>query len=222
MASTIMRNRVTTEYRKVERDSEEYYLLRSELHADGRPRWEQTGEHDLRAFEQRKAEDALLPTDRGDGDPVPLLGITAAGAFMPPPRGTPTPGEIEQGAGRAAEDPQDDVTDEVFMNTAIAGVIEGTASPGDPGVEAETGTMEDLRTEGSASSPSSPDSGDDEVEQTGDSYDTTGYDDLKAEVNDRGLEVTGSGNGGRVLKSDMVSALRADDASKSEQGDTPA
>lgn len=217
MAQTVMRNRVTTEYKKVERDSEEYYLLRAELHSDGRPRWEQTGEHDLRAFEQRKANDALQATDRGDGDPTPLLGLTGPDRFMAPVRGAPTAGEIEQGAGRAAkaEDPVDPLDQEVLTSRAVDGNIEGTAKVGDPGKEPEVAPLSDFDrnpSSGNSSGGSKSDSADD---SDGDNYDSKGVDDLQKEADSRGLEVQGSGNGGRVLKSDLVKALKENDNEKS-------
>lgn len=66
--SVVMRNRVTTEYRKVDADSEEFYALRAELHTDGRPRWEQTGEHDLQAYLQRQEAGVERNSDLGDAD----------------------------------------------------------------------------------------------------------------------------------------------------------
>ena len=44
------------------------------------------------------------------------------------------------------------------------------------------------------------------------SYDSLSVEDLNAEVARRGLTVTGSGKDGNVLKSDLVAALKADDA----------
>lgn len=210
MASTVMRNRVTTEYRKVERDSTEFYALRAELHSDGRPRWEQTGEHDLRAYEQRKANDALLPTDRGDGEPTELLGLLGPDRFMPPVRGAPTAGEIEQNAGRAADaqSRKDPMQQEVLTSRAVDGNIEGTAEVGDPGQEPEVTTLENF--DNAVNNGSSE-------ESEGKNYDSMGVDDLEKEANSRDLEVEGTGNGGRVLKSDYVKALKANDEENASQ-----
>lgn len=43
------------------------------------------------------------------------------------------------------------------------------------------------------------------------SYDDMGVDELKAEVDRRSLDVTGTGKDGNVLKKDLVAALEADD-----------
>ncbi len=210
--STIMRNRVTTEYRKVEKDSEEFYLLRAELHSDGRPRWEQTGEHDLRAYEQRKANDALLPTDRGDGEATELLGLTGPDRFMAPVRGAPTAGEIEQGAGRAADAQakKNPLDVEVLTSRAVDGNIEGTADVGDPGKEPEVAPLSDFNRDPAAGNSS----GGSKKDDSSDNYDSQGVDDLQKDADSRGLEVEGSGNGGRVLKSDLVKALKEDDSTK--------
>lgn len=50
---------------------------------------------------------------------------------------------------------------------------------------------------------------DDEDED--ESYDSWSVDDLKAEVEERGVEVEGSGAGGNVLKADLVAALEQHD-----------
>jgi hypothetical protein len=112
MAITVMRNRVTTEYKKVEADSEEFWELRAELHTDGRPRWEQTGEHDLAAFEGRLDSGNLRAEDVGDDNqPVQRLVTEDQGNQAGLDRGWPTAGEIEQKAGRAAEMSEEELAD---------------------------------------------------------------------------------------------------------------
>jgi len=104
MAEVVMRNRVTTEYRKVEKDGSEFWDLRAQLHTDGRPMWEQTGEHDLAAFTNRLEAGRLRAEDIGDQDqPVESVVTGGGGSTVQADRGWPTPGEIEQGAGRAAD-----------------------------------------------------------------------------------------------------------------------
>jgi hypothetical protein len=110
MANVVMRNRVTGEYRKVEKDGEEFWGLRAELHTDGRPRWEQTGEHDLAAFANRMAAGQPRAEDIGDQDqPVELVVDAGQASTVGLDRGWPTPGEIEQNAGRAADMSEDDL-----------------------------------------------------------------------------------------------------------------
>lgn len=53
-------------------------------------------------------------------------------------------------------------------------------------------------------------------EEETESYESSwNKDELQAEVEKRGLEVEGTGEGGRVLKADLAAALEADDAKKS-------
>lgn len=103
MATVVMKNRVTTEYRKVEKDSDEFWALRAELHGDGRPRWEQTGEHDLSAFETRVESGQLRDTDIGDAAGPAIIGTEGPPSQPGLDHGVPTPGELDQRAGRAAE-----------------------------------------------------------------------------------------------------------------------
>src|SRR4051794_14909558 len=104
MGTVIMRNRVSTEYKKVEEASPEFWALRAELHTDGRPRWEQTGEHDLAAFEERLNSGNLRPGDVGDAaNPAVIDSIGDTDTSAQLDRGWPTPGELEQGAGRAQD-----------------------------------------------------------------------------------------------------------------------
>lgn len=67
--------------------------------------------------------------------------------------------------------------------------------------------------EGESSDPES-DEDEDEVD-----YSTWSPDDLKAEVETRELEVTGTGKDGNVLKADMVAALEADDAEEEDENE---
>lgn len=101
--ATMMRNRVTSEYRRIEADSPEFYELRATLHTDGRPMWEQTGEHDASAFKARAEAGALRAEDIGDAhQPIERVVATGGAEQVQLDRGFPTPGEIEQKAGRAA------------------------------------------------------------------------------------------------------------------------
>ena len=52
----------------------------------------------------------------------------------------------------------------------------------------------------------------DEVEDAEDYESAWNKDDLLAEVESRGLMVEGTGEGGRVLKADLIAALQKDDA----------
>jgi hypothetical protein len=105
MATTVMRNVVTGEYKTVEADSEEFWTLRAELQVgNNRPRWEQTGHHDLQARQAREDAGVIYDTDMGENAGPILVSSTPTAEAMPQlDRGWPTPGEIEQGAGRAAE-----------------------------------------------------------------------------------------------------------------------
>ena len=78
MSPVWLRNRVTTEYRPVELDSEEFEELRQTIGSDGRPVWEQTGTQDAAAFARREENDSLRPEDVGD-EGQPVGNLTAAG-----------------------------------------------------------------------------------------------------------------------------------------------
>jgi len=141
MATVVMRNRVTSEFRKIEKDSEDFWELRAELHADGRPRWEQTGEHDLAAFQTRLNSGLLREQDVGDEhQPVASQVASAAPENMGfgGDRGYPTPGEISQKAGRAG-----DMSDEELQAAAARhGIAVGTGA--DPGSGFPAGHPPDL------------------------------------------------------------------------------
>lgn len=99
MATAVMRNRVSTEFRKVERDSEEYLGLQAQRDPnDGRPVWEETGIHDAVEQSRRLENDAALPTDVGDAD-QPVATIAGGAAAVPASSvNEPLPSELEAGA----------------------------------------------------------------------------------------------------------------------------
>lgn len=61
-----MRNRLTTEYREVEPDGDDFRELQAQRGPDGRPVWEQTGAHDAAAHAARKAAETEVESDQGD------------------------------------------------------------------------------------------------------------------------------------------------------------
>ncbi len=102
MATTVMRNVQTGEYRSVEADSPEFWELRAEMQTSGRPRWEQTGHHDLAARQAREQAGVLREEDFGDDVGPRVLSTTPRDESVPGlDHGVPTPGELEQNAGRA-------------------------------------------------------------------------------------------------------------------------
>lgn len=220
----ILRNRVSTEYREVEAGSAEFFALTRELHADNRPRWEQTGEHDAAAFAERHADGTLRETDIGDaGQPsvVDTLGDVTTKPQLD--RGFPTPGEIEQEAGRAANLDED----ELRRLQATAGVTDkGTGYPtGTPASlsdeDAEELTQENRIERGVADdpvdTPSVPATTGGVASSDGSTnYARKGVQDLKDEAESRGLTVVRSdGSEGDPLKADYVSALEKDDEENS-------
>lgn len=122
MANIVMRNRVTTEYRRIEKDSDEFWSLRAEIHADGKPRWEQTGEHDVSAYDARVENEQELPSDLGDED-QPSLTVghedPSSEFVFGGDSGGPTPGELAQddaGGAEASPEEDDDDSDYSSMN----------------------------------------------------------------------------------------------------------
>jgi len=204
-----MRNRVTTEYKEVEKDSSEYWALRAELHADGRPRWEQTGELDLAAYKARVEANQLRAEDVGDADqPV----AKSFGIADPNPvqldRGYPTPGEIEQEAGRAVgfDDEQAQREGAVAGGDISTGYPAGYPPEATLPDEAKSATLEPSQ-EKLASLQGNSSSSDD-------SYASKGVDDLEQLVSDRGLsdKVEGTGANGNVVKADLVKVLEDNDS----------
>lgn len=220
MAQVVMRNRVTTEYRKIEKDSEEFWALRAELHADGRPRWEQTGEHDLAAFAARVEAGALVETDVGDSAQPDQLS-TVAPEFSPQlDVGHPTPGEIEQGAGRAADMDPDELE---RLRRTVVPASGGVGFPAGhaPQITDEDGqpVEEEDRVEVGVSDSPVPDNTPtpESPAEAGASTSTSSggrgssKEELEEAVAARGLEVEGSGSGGNVTKADLEKALREDE-----------
>jgi hypothetical protein len=99
MATAIMRNRVSTEFRKVERDSEEYMELQAQRDAnDGRPVWEETHFPNAKEQSERLKNDAALPVDVGDAE-QPVATIAGSATFAPASTvNEPLPSEVEAGA----------------------------------------------------------------------------------------------------------------------------
>jgi hypothetical protein len=100
MATATMRNRVSTEFRKVEKDSDEYLELQAQRDPnDGRPVWEETGIHDAVEQSKRLESDAALMTDVGDADqPVASIAGAAVGFVPSGEINEPLPSEVEAGA----------------------------------------------------------------------------------------------------------------------------
>lgn len=97
-AIAVLRNRVTTEFKKVERGGDEYLELQAQRDPnDGKPVWEETGLHDAVEQSKRLAEGRALPTDVGDAaQPV----IKLAGSVNVVPASAvlePLPSEREAG-----------------------------------------------------------------------------------------------------------------------------
>jgi hypothetical protein len=99
MAIATMRNRVSTEFRKVEKDSDEYLELQAMRDPnDGRPVWEETGIHDAVEQSKRLENDMAEPEDVGDAD-QPVATIAGAVTFAPASSvNEPLPAEVEAGA----------------------------------------------------------------------------------------------------------------------------
>jgi hypothetical protein len=113
-----MRNRVSTEFRKVDKDSDEYLDLQAQRDpADGRPVWEETGIHDAVEQSKRLENDAALPTDVGDAD-QPVASIAGGVTVVPASSvNEPLPSEVEAGAEQEE-----------------GGALFGVSSPPDPEV----------------------------------------------------------------------------------------
>lgn len=224
----VLRNRVTTEYKTVEAHGPEFYALTRELHADGRPRWEQTGQHDAAAFANRLEAGALRETDIGDAGQPSNIDTTGDQSTQPQmDRGWPTPGEIEQGAGRAADFDEDELR-EAQVRAGVIDTGAGYPAGAPPTVVSEEGdtvTREDRLAAGVADDPLSgtpeiPATQGENVVGNGSSSSGTNYSrqslqDLKDEANRRDLDVQrGDGQEGDPLKADYVSALEEDDSNR--------
>jgi hypothetical protein len=134
-----MRNRVTTEFRKVEKDSDEYLELQAQRDAnDGRPVWEETGIHDAIEQSKRLEDGVPLATDIGDAQqPVSTI---AGGSNIVPASAVqhmdPLPSEREAGvepfegfSGLPASNPPDE---EVVL---VPGAMEDSTDTGTDGTE---------------------------------------------------------------------------------------
>lgn len=93
------RNKRTGEFRDVEPDSREQFVLQREVGPDGRPVWEQTGAHHAQAVKVRAAHGELDENDLGQEHQEnltdPALLPDAGPEFAP--HEALTPGEIESG-----------------------------------------------------------------------------------------------------------------------------
>lgn len=240
MAKVIMRNRVSTEYRKVEQSSDEFWALRAELHTDGRPRWEQTGEHDLQAAQTRAESGLLRAEDFGDADQPVEQVVSKGDAYIPGlDRGWPTPGELAQNAGRAAEMTDEELVRIGSARTVVEGYPAGHPPQVDEGEAAEegvrldggvstagdnplTGTVENAEGDGDgltiqkdettgATGGGEP-KGSLSGSSSGGDYNKQSPARLKQLAEDRGLDVQrGDGKEGDPLKADYISALEEDD-----------
>lgn len=184
------RNKRTHEYRKVEEGSDEHLALLEERgRTDLRPIWEQVGRHTRQAAEARAEAGVVVIEDQGEEDRIHNVGENSTRekrAALPDFRASgdvarenPTPAELKDNEGRAAEGGGAQVTDD---------------------------SAETLR--GDPSLDTGPDPDDDGESSN---YEDQSVDDLKDEADRRGLEVEGSGQGGRVLKDDLVAALQDSD-----------
>lgn len=244
MAKVIMRNRVSTEYREVEADSQEFWQLRAELHSDGRPRWEQTGQHDAAAFADRQEAGALRDTDIGD-EAQPLA-VSTVGTKVETQLdyGWPTPGEIEQGAGRAADFDEEELSN-LRARSGLADSGQGYPA-GYPPTPPEPETFEERVEKGvsdeplqTESIPATTEEGREaaaeqqsSVEAPGTSggssgsgqtnYSRMGISSLRRRADEQGVEVTrADGQEGEPLKSDYVQALEQHDQQSQQSEGTP-
>lgn len=99
-AISVMRNRVTTEFRKVEPGGDEYLKLQAQRDPnDGYPVWEETGLHDAIEQSKRLESGNPLPTDIGDAN-QPVGRITGAHETYVPASAVrdPLPSEREAGS----------------------------------------------------------------------------------------------------------------------------
>ena len=115
MATATMRNRVSTEFKKVEKDSDEYLELQAQRDPnDGRPVWEETGIHDAIEQSKRLENDMAQAWDVGDADqPVATiagaaLGMSAADVNEPLPSEIEAGSEQEEGALFGVSSPPDE------------------------------------------------------------------------------------------------------------------
>lgn len=98
MSIVRMRNTITGEFSDVDDASVDFIRMKREVGPNNQPKWEQTGDHDMRATIDRARRGQLLETDLGQAAfPLPLT----AGTPMLSPEAAPhkalTPGEIENG-----------------------------------------------------------------------------------------------------------------------------
>lgn len=98
MSIVRMRNTITGEFSDVDDASVDFLRMKREVGPNNQPKWEQTGDHDMRATMDRARRGQLLETDLGQGAfPLPL---TADSPLLSPevaPHKALTPGEIECG-----------------------------------------------------------------------------------------------------------------------------
>jgi hypothetical protein len=99
MAIAVMRNRVSTEFRKVEKDSDDYLELQAQRDPnDGRPVWEETGPHDAIEQSARLEAGAAVPSDIGDAQqPVATMAGAALGKTAGDVPAEQTPSEVAAG-----------------------------------------------------------------------------------------------------------------------------
>jgi hypothetical protein len=202
-----LRNRKTTEYKSVVPDSEEYYdLVGQRDPEDHRPIWEQVSAATASDFAKRVESGDLRDTDVGDdGQPTgDFTGQTEPDATHGPDFTEPTPGEVAQGAGRAAEEGE-------------APDVAGVASPGDPGVAQDP--LAGLEEQPDTAAREAPAHGTESQSE----YKAQDKADLQDEIDRREAEgreipVEGTGSGGNVTKPDLVRALEADDAATAAGG----
>lgn len=94
-----MRNKITGEFQDVDDGSVDFIRMKRQVGPDGQSKWEQTGDHDVRATMRRAQLGELLETDLGKSHfPLP---INAGHDVMLSPEYAPhkalTAGEIENG-----------------------------------------------------------------------------------------------------------------------------
>lgn len=98
MSIVRMRNKLTGEFRDADDASVDFIRLKREVGPDGQSKWEQTGDHDVRATMRRAQRAELLETDMGKAAfPLPL---NASEPLIGPeyaPHKALTAGEIECG-----------------------------------------------------------------------------------------------------------------------------
>lgn len=141
MAISTMRNRVSTEFRKVETGSDEYLELQAQRDPnDGMPVWEETSLPDAVEQSKRLESGRPLPTDIGDAQ-QPVGKIAGSPPTVTPARDVydPLPSEREAGAEQDQEasllPPYNEFDEEVPLTAAMEDPTDTDVSGTEPDLE---------------------------------------------------------------------------------------